>query len=757
MTPPNDANPELSLIGQSTANADEVFADAPGLPPVGPRMIQRHGDDQERREREATWVGASESLSVGERVARYGSPHGDAGANPAFVTALRGVPLDEPMRTPAPEFTHIARAGEGDAVGGYFAARIAIEPGTSLYGAGEQAGPLLRDGRAVACWNADRPGYTDAEEGLYQSHPWVLGVRADGSAFGVLADTTHCCEVDLREGVVFRALGPAFGVVVIERGHPQQVVEALTELTGRIGLPPKWALGFQQSRWSYNPADRVLEVARKFREHRVPCDVFWIDIDYMDGYRVFTFDPEEFGDPRGLAGEMHKMGFRVVWMLDPGVKDDPADPTFRACVEGKHAVLRADGEAFRGSVWPGPCVFPDFTRAETRGWWGTRVADFAGACGFDGLWVDMNEPAVFSPNGTTTMPFDNVHRADVDLGGEGTHERYHNLYGMQMARATQEGVRRAYPERRPFVLTRSNFLGGHRYAATWTGDNVSSWDHLRWTIPSIVNMGLSGQAFVGCDIGGFMGDATGELYARWMGIGALLPFARAHSAIGTVDHEPWSFGEAALDVSRRALERRMRLLAYLYTLFHEAATTGAPVCRPVFFADPGDPALRGADASFLLGGDVLVRASVDEAGSVCPDAMPRGGWRRFTLEERGEGLPELFVRAGAVVPIGGVRQHVDEGADEVTLMIAPGADGRASGRLYEDDGDGHAWERGECRATRFEVEPARGGGYELRIESEGWAWAADRVTHAVLVVGEGGRARMSEPVRVRGTTAYIPA
>lgn len=755
MTPPNDANPELSLIGANADNAEEIFADASGLPPVGPRMVQRHGEDQDARERGAPWEAPSERTSVGDRIARYVSAHGDAGPNPAFVRPLTGQALTAPLRTPAPEFASVERTGDDDAIGGYFATRIAIDPGTTLYGTGEQAGPLARNGRSIACWNADRPGYTDAEEGLYQSHPWVVGVRADGSAFGVLADTTHCCEVDLRDGIVFRALGPAFGVVVIERDHPLDVVRALADLTGRIELPPKWSLGFQQSRWSYNPADKVLEVARKFREHRLPCDVFWIDIDYMDGYRIFTFNPEEFPNPRGLASDMHAMGFRVIWMLDPGVKDDPNDPTFQACIAGEHAILRADGEAFRGSVWPGPCVFPDFTRAPTRDWWGSRVVEFAGACGFDGIWVDMNEPAVFSPNGTTTMPFDNVHRADDDLGGTATHERYHNLFGMQMARATQAGVRKAYPERRPFVLTRSNFLGGHRYAATWTGDNVSNWDHLRWTIPSILNMNLSGQPFVGCDIGGFMGEATGDLFARWMGIGALLPFARAHSAIGTADHEPWAFDERTLDVCRRALERRMRLLPYLYTLFHGAATRGDPVCRPVFFADPADERLRDADASFLLGADLLVRASVDEAGSACPDAMPTGDWRRVQFEGDDTGLPELFLRAGAVVPVGNVCQHVDDAGEDLTLFVAPDARGEAVGTVYEDAGDGHAWRDGECRLATFRVTPA-GDGYEVSIETEGWAWDEARTVRVAVIAGDVRTDAAAHTVAFRGGRATIP-
>ncbi|GJM18774.1 MAG: alpha-glucosidase [Phycisphaeraceae bacterium] len=750
MTTPKDTNPELAMSGADPAAAREFFPPTPGLPPVAPRMVQRHGKEQARRERAASWCSPASSEPIHAGTIRHTNPFGDAGPNPAFVRAP--VPGSDagPTRLPAPEFAHVPAASPKDTVGGYHAARIPIDAGTSLYATGEQAGPLLRNGRSVACWAADVPGYTDTNEGLYQSHPWVVGVRADGSAFGILADTTHCCEIDLRDTIVFRALGPAFSVVVIERDHPQQVVEALAELTGTIEMPPKWALGFQQSRWSYDPAARVLEVARNFREHRLPCDVFWIDIDYMDGFRVFSFDADKFPDPPALGAQMNDLGFRVVWMLDPGIKADPEYPLFRDCVEGNHAIRAADGEPFRGAVWPGLCVFPDFMRAETRTWWADRVVKFAEDSAFDGIWVDMNEPAVFSPGGTTTMRFDARHDADEDLGGPGSHERYHNLYGMQMARATQAGVRAAHPDRRPFVLTRSNFLGGHRHAATWTGDNVSDWDHLRWTIPMILNLGLSGQPFAGCDIGGFMGDATPELFARWMGIGAMLPFARAHSAKGTKDHEPWSFGEKTLNTSRRALERRMRLMPYFYTLFHEAATVGTPVCRPLFFADPANPALRDADASFLLGADLLVRASVDEAGSPCPDPMPSGAWRPFVLEDPDADLPVLRARAGSIIPMGPACQHVADGPDELTLLITPDEHGNATGRLFEDAGDGPEWTDGERRITEFRL-AAEGSGHRLTLASTGWIWPADRgvrvlvLTDASTTPTDRGALRLDDP------------
>jgi alpha-glucosidase len=291
-----------------------------------------------------------------------------------------------------------------------------------------------------------------------------------------------------------------------------------------------------------------------------------------------------------------------------------------------------------------------------------------------------------------------------------------------MVRASREGIQAVNPDKRPFVLTRSNFLGGHRYAATWTGDNASDWDHLRWSIPMALNLGLSGQPFVGPDIGGFAGDADGHLFARWMGIGALLPFARGHSIKGSRDHEPWSFGPRCERVCRLALERRYRLLPYLYTLFREASQTGMPVVRPLFFADPTDPALRGADDAFLLGDDVLVRSRTSFTG-IWGAPMPAGRWVPFEpASNTDRELPDLFIREGAVVPLGPVMQYVGEKPlDPLTLVINPDAGGCASGLLYEDAGDGFGFERGEYRLTRFTATTsAKGVAIEQTILDGGW-------------------------------------
>lgn len=608
--------------------------------------------------------------------------------------------------------------------------RISFTPGSDLFGVGEAAGPLRRNGRRITLWNADHYAYDEATPSLYQSHPWVLGIRPDGTAFGILWDTTCRSRVWLGDGVlVVRAEDAGFAAYTIEGQTPEIVLTRLTDLIGRAPLPPIWALGFQQSRYSYYPDAEVRRIADEIRTRRIPCDVIWLDIHYMDGNRSFTFDPSRFSDPAALLTHLCARDFRSVLMIDPGLKFDPA---YHAYASGRDAgafVRDEVGREYHGEVWPGACAFPDFSNAAVRHWWGDLYRPLI-ELGADGFWNDMNEPAIFD-GPDRTMPESNIHIADPELGGPTTHARIHNVYGTLMVRATREGVARHRPDRRPFVLTRANFLGGHRYAATWTGDNSSTWDHLAWSITMALNLGLSGQPVAGPDIGGFEGNASGTLFARWMGIGAMLPFCRAHTDVWTREHEPWSWGPAVEATCRRAIVRRYRLLPFWYTLFHEASRNGLPPVRPLFFLDPSDPALRAADDAFLLGEAVMVRCRVTESGE-CLAPMPRGSWRRFELTELPDPeLPELWLRPGHIVPIGPAQQHTAERSlDPLTLLVALDAAGHASGSLYEDAGDGHGHAGGAFRLTRYTAERH---GNRVRVTVAGIEGALPRPDRALRI------------------------
>lgn len=611
------------------------------------------------------------AADVGHQVApgvwRYQAP----GPVPPSSPALLRTPVDGPASSGRVQ-PIFQRTADG--------LRVHVESGAAdLYGTGEVTGPLRRNGRAIELWNHDNFRYRDyGGRRLYQSHPWVLGVRPDGSAFGVLFDTSWRSQLHTHaQSIDFSSAAPAYSVYVIEQSSPQKVLRSLADLTGKMPLPPRWAIGYHQCRYSYAPDSEVRRVAQEFRKRRIPCDVMWMDIDYMDGYRIFTFDPKGFPDPKQLNDDLHAWQFKSIWMIDPGVKKDPGYSVFDSGNAHDVWVKTHAGEPYVGKVWPGECQFPDFTSAAVREWWAELYRPFA-ALGVDGVWNDMNEPAVFE-GVDKSMPMNNQHAA-------GAHIQCHNIYGMMMVRATRDGMQRANPDKRPFVLTRANFLGGHRYAATWTGDNASTWDHLRQSVPMSLNLGLSGQPFNGPDLGGFDGVAQADLWGNWVGSGAFFPFCRAHASKGMPPKEPWCFGPKVENAARIALLRRYRLLPYLYTLFERSSRLGDAVMTPVFFLDPKDPSLRREQQAFALGPDLVVVP----AWAKQPH-LPRGRLVPLQLVE-GDGGPyqaRLLQRAGSIVPLGAPVQNTEqESLAPLTLSVVPDAAGNARGELYWDAGDG---------------------------------------------------------------------
>ena len=577
-------------------------------------------------------------------------------------------------------------------------ATIHVGEGVDLYGTGEVTGPLKRNGRKISLWNIDTPAYgVDGGSHLYQSHPWVMGLRADGSAFGIIADNTWRQTISTAQDVVFESDGPAFRVVIIERPNVQQLMQALADLTGHMELPPLWSLGYHQCRHTYYPDGCVMEVADLLRKHQIPSDVIWMDIDYMNGYRIFTFNPDGFSNPLRLNDYLHQQDFKTVYMIDPGVKVEEGYFVDDQGTAGDYWVKDKNGQVFEGNVWPGACHFPDFTRPEVRSWWATLYKNFM-STGVDGVWNDMNEPAIFGqPEGT--MPRDNRH-----LGGEGVtagpHLRFHNVYGMNMVRASRQGLLLANPQKRPFILSRSNFLGGQRYAATWTGDNLSHPDHLKLSVPMSLTLGLSGQPFNGPDIGGFCENSNGQLVAEWTALGVYFPFVRNHNTKGTVAQEPWAFTQEVLDACRTAINRRYRLMPYIYTLFREASTTGMPVMRPLFMADSKDLNLRSEDRAFLLGGDLMIRPQWAEH-----TAMPQQEWQCLELEEATDSYQcELRQRPGSVIPLANLAQSTATlRTDSLTLLVCVDGEGKAVGQLYEDEGDGFGYREGRYRQTTIEA------------------------------------------------------
>jgi len=594
-------------------------------------------------------------------------------------------------------------------------ATLPVAKGTTLYGTGETTGTLVRNGKTITLWNTDNFKYSiDHGKRLYQSQPWVLGVNSDGTAFGVIADNTWKQQIDLSDSIRFISDGPAFRLIIIKRNSPQEVIKELAVLIGKMEMPPLWALGYQQCRYSYIPDTRIKNVADTFRLKNIPCDVIWMDIDYMERFKVFTFDKVKIPDPKDVNDYLHLKGFHSIWMIDPGVKAEKGYKIYESGSKGDYWVQTAAHKEFKGSVWPGLCAFPDFTMPETRTWWSGLYTNFM-STGIDGVWNDMNEPSVFDgPDGT--MPETNWHRGGGDLP-PGNHLRYHNVYGMLMVKASREGIMKANPEKRPFVLSRSGFLGSNRYAASWTGDNSGTIDNMKLSIPMSLNLGLSGQAFSGPDMGGFTGITTPDLFGQWVAMGAFFPFMRGHASNESNNKEPWAFGKEIENVSRTALNRRYRLLPYFYTLFYESTKNGMPIMRPVFFTDPKDTTLRKEQQVFLVGNDLLIIPRWAQHPS-----LPKGIWNNVSFT--GENTTtdhyqaEVRIKGGAIIPMGKIIQNTNQyNLDSLTLMVSLDQKGEAKGTLYEDAGDGFQYQKSIYRIYHFSARQ-KGSSVTVKIISQ---------------------------------------
>jgi alpha-glucosidase len=620
-----------------------------------------------------------------------------------------------------------AVAGDG------FVLQRGAAPEDQVYGLGEKAGGGNRRGRSFTLWNTDvldpdasgafargyDPSDPRADNTSAQFDPYYVSIpflhhrdARTGDVAGSFVDNGYRGRYDLTapDGFEIAFDGGQWCEYVLAGPAMPDVVGAYTWLTGRTALPPVWALGYQQCRWHVYRQDEVVALAARMREAGVPCDALWLDIDHMSGYRVFTWDRERFDDPAALVGALAEHGMRLVTIIDPGVKVDPGWDVFDDAVARDLLCRTADGEVYVGQVWPGDTAFPDFTLPETRQWWGGLNAAHVRS-GLAGIWNDMNEPATGNvvPDG---MLFDH---------GRAPHARFHNQYALLMAMGTVAGLRAELPGQRPFVLSRAGSAGIQRYAATWTGDNQARWDHLAVSVPMSTGLGLSGQAFVGSDIGGFAGSADPELFVRWMQYGVLTPFARNHQMTGQQDRYPWAFGPEVLDVVREAVRLRYRLLPYLYSAFVEAATTGAPVQRPLVLDHQHDDVAAACEDQFTLGRDLLVAPVLEPGATTRRVYLPAGQWwdlgggvlldggRHVELAAPPERIP-LLLRAGAVLPMWPDAPATAAGhqPDVVDLHVAvPSATRRPSRTvsvLQEDDGLTTAAERGAYLRTAFTVE-----------------------------------------------------
>ena len=594
--------------------------------------------------------------------------------------------------------------------GAAFTLRKSMPAGEHYHGLGDKTGPFDRRGASYVNWNTDAWGFDRGTDPIYKSIPLFVSTGGAGGAYGLFLDNGQRSWFDFghrsQNVLQIGADGGSIDYYVIAGPTIADVVRNYAELTGKPPLPPLWSLGFQQSRYSYMSETEVRDLAKRLRADRIPTDVIWLDIDFQDRNRPFTTNPKTYPNLKGLARDMTARGIKLVTITDLHIASAPNQGylPYDSGLAGNHFLKNPDGSQYVAPVWPGPSVFPDFTRKASRDWWGGLYKGFVDD-GIAGFWNDMNEPAIFETP-TKTMPLDTVHRIDSDdfAARSATHSEVHNIYGMQNARATYEGLLKLRPNVRPFVMTRATYAGGQRYGVTWTGDNSSSWDHLKLAVQQMLNLGLSGFAWSGADVGGFIGGASPELLTRWYQVAAFTPVFRSHAANTAPRAEPWVDGTEHLALRRRAIEERYRLLPYLYAVADQTSRTGDPLMRPIFY---DYPALSSAPCdqsmAFTLGRDLLVAPSPKPESSHAYDVcLPGSGWFdswtglpvNGEVKEGGvevvketpriDRLP-VFVRAGAIIPRQPLVQTTAERPNgPIELHVYPGPDCR--GELYFDDG-----------------------------------------------------------------------
>ncbi|WP_080848021.1 glycoside hydrolase family 31 protein [Cytobacillus gottheilii] len=594
-----------------------------------------------------------------------------------------------------------------------------------FYGFGEKTSFLDKRGEKMTMWNTDVYAPHNPEiDALYQSIPYFMSIR-NGSAYGIFFDNTSKTVFDMKSSTdmySFSAEAGQLDYYVFAGPSPKNVLEQYTDITGKMPLPPKWSLGYHQSRYSYKSEQEVRDLVAAFKEKDIPLDAVYLDIHYMDGYRVFTFDEDRFPNPKKLIQELKDAGIQVVPIVDPGVKEDPEYYIYQEGVRNDYFCKYIEGNIYFGPVWPGNSAFPDFTNSEVRKWWGDKY-QFYTELGIEGIWNDMNEPAVF--NETKTMDVKVIHEND---GDPKTHRELHNIYGFLMEESTYEGMKRQLDGNRPFLLTRAGYAGVQRYASVWTGDNRSFWEHLQMAIPMCMNLGMSGIPFCGPDVGGFAHDSNGQLLTRWTQFGTFTPYFRNHSEQSSISQEPWSFGEEYEKVIRKYIQERYVWLPYLYTLFKEASVTGVPVMRPLVLEYPTDKNTFNLSDQFMIGSDMIV------APILTPDTfhrvvyLPEGSWVNYWTEEKLEGgqhhlveadlstLP-IFVKEGAILTHGTVKSSTETKESELTVHIYPTEGHSSSFTYYEDDGKSFNYENGaffECtfeailKDNRLEITTSRG-------------------------------------------------
>lgn len=596
----------------------------------------------------------------------------------------------------------------------------------AYYGLGEKGGDLNKKGCYTENFNTDDPETDDDSITYYKTIPFYVALKEEAT-YGIFFDNSFRSYFDMGkemgDRIFFGAIGGQIQYYFIPGENIKEVVKNYTALTGRMEMPPLWSLGYQQCRFSYFSQEELRELVKTFEEKDIPLDVVYLDIDYMDGFRVMTFKTPNFDDAAGLISDLKEKGIRTITIIDPGVKVDEEYDVFKRGKEGNHFTKKLDGEMFIGAVWPGDSAFPDFSNKDCREWWKSELKKFISEHGMDGIWNDMNEPCVFN-NDHKTMLETCLHNSD---NGVIEHKEFHNRYGFEMSRCSKEAQEELHPNERGFSMTRATYAGGQRYSSVWTGDNMSLWSQMRMSISMNANLGISGFSFVGNDVSGFGLDSSEELFVRWMEMGPFIPIFRNHSNMYTRRQEPWAFGPRAEKIAKKSIELRYELLPYIYDLYYISHKEGLPIFRPMIMEYEKDMNLLNMREQFMLGENMLVAPVLYEGERSKTVYLPRGIWfNYFTMEKLQGGkwyklpceLDEIlvFVKEGAIIPTYNKKfRNVKERPKNILLKVFGE---NAKGFHYNDDG--HTMEYLEGKYTYMDIKVVDGK-EELKLINNGYS------------------------------------
>lgn len=634
-------------------------------------------------------------------------------ATDSLLVTIRKTPFSISFQKPDGTVINTDEPGLGTSwIGDEVTTYKTMQPGERFIGLGEKTGNLNRKGNAYTNWNTDAYGYTTGQDPIYATIPFYIGIH-QGMNYGIFFDNTWRSNFNFGASnnrfSSFSAAGGEMNYYFIYHEKVADIISSYTSLTGRISLPPLWSLGYQQNRYSYYPDTEVYRIAQTLREKQIPADGITLDIHYMDAYKLFTWNKTRFPDPAGMNAKLGTMGFKTTVIVDPGIKVEKNYPAYESGLQSDIFVKYNDGQPYTGQVWPGWCHFPDFTGPKGRAWWKKELTAYTRA-GVAGLWNDMNEIATWGQTMPNNVLFDFEGRTV-------THSEAHNVYGLQMIRASYEGARELNANKRPFILTRAGYAGLQRYSAIWTGDNRAEEDHMLLGVRLLNSLGLSGVPFSGMDIGGFTGNPSPGLYARWMQIGAFIPYCRSHTGINTKSAEPWSFGEEVLEICRNYINLRYRLLPYLYAGFYEASRTGMPLMRTLALTDTHDPNVYDTrfQNQFCFGPAFMI-APFESKENYAPVYFPKGNWYNLyndSLETGGKektltlGIQQLpvYVKESAIIPMQSLIQHTGQKpADTLFLHIYRG-DVKNEYVYYEDDGETYDYEKDGYYKRLIRYEP----------------------------------------------------